>query len=127
MKNHDRDLLDDLLRDDRREATLLSGARVLRQRRLLRHARTILPLVTAGLAATAVLTRRPPPPTAAAVAAPAPAAARDVHSLSDAELLALFPKAPRAIITVKGEQMLVFTRPADAARYIGRASPDSAL
>ena len=115
MKPADRLLLDDVIGDAAREQTLRRAGRVLRRRRVLRRAAYVLPPALAAAASLLVLMR--PPVTAPAPAVVPPAA----RGLTDDQLLALFPGVPRALVTVKGEQRLVFTRPADAARYVGRA------
>ena len=117
MKKADRDLLADLLPDARREATLRLGARVLRRRRFARQLAFALPLAAAAAIAVVLRIAAPPAPS------PQTAAPATVRTLSDDQLLAMFPGTPKALIQVKGGSRLVFTRPQDAARFIGRAAP----
>lgn len=114
MKTPDRQLLDDVFSDVGRDATLRRGARVLRRRRTLRRAAIILPPLLAAAAALVVVVRPVPPETPSVKAGP--------RRLTDDQLLAMFPGVPRAIVTVNGRKQLVFPRPDDAARYIGRAA-----
>ena len=131
MKPEKRHLIHDLLdeqRDVRREATLLAGSRVLRARRWRRRAVQILATVTVlGIAAIALqqlLTPRPAvvnltvAPSVPAVPEQKPAA---VESLTDAELLAMFPDTPVVLATLNnGQKKLIFPRPGDQQRFMGR-------
>ena len=104
-----------------RTATLRAGARVLRVRRWRRRAG----LGVSGAAFVAVLVwcLQPfhPSPTMTTAVAPAPAPARpEVHELTDAELLALFPDTPVGLITVGDRKQLIFLRPGDEERFITR-------
>lgn len=117
MKTPDRNLFDDVFSDANREATLRAAAAKLRGRRIRRRIALVAPSLLAVAAALIVTVRvvAPDPETPVAVAA-------GPRALSDDQLLAMFPGVPRAIVTVNGKKRLVFPRPEDAARYIGRAA-----
>ena len=117
MKKADPDLFEDLLPDAQRATTLRLGARVLRRRRIARRMAYALPLAAAAAIAVTLL-HAPPAPQA-----PLLVAQTTVRTISDDQLLSLFPGAPKALIQVNGESRLVFTRPRDVARFIGRAAP----
>lgn len=114
MKTPDRQLFNDLFPDAQREVTLRRAARVLRRRRIVRRMAVALPPLLAAAAALVVAVRPGPPE--------APPAKPGPRALTDDQLLAMFPGVPRAIVTVNGQKRLVFPRPADAARYVGRAA-----
>jgi hypothetical protein len=117
-------LLHDLTADeDRREATLSAAAGILRRRRQWRLARQTL-LLSVLVAATLVLVgqndRRPIAAQAFQRLDPA-AAPSPVRELTDQQLLALFPNTPVGLATLpNGKKLLLFLRPADAARYVTR-------
>jgi hypothetical protein len=121
MKPEKRHLIHELLdeqRDARRQATLLAGGRVLRRRRWRRAAlRSFAGLTLLALAIFCLqqlVPRRPPSLTAVPSPSPPP-----VQSLSDAQLLALFPDTPVGLITLEnGRKRLIFPRPGDAERFI---------
>jgi hypothetical protein len=114
-----RDLFDER-RDARREATLLAGSRILRRRRLRRV--SIQAFVALAFLAAAVLSlqqllpvRRP------ILTAEPPAPVLPAQSLTDAELLALFPDTPVGLISLdNGKKRLVFLRPGDEERFVKR-------
>lgn len=123
MKPEKQRLIDELIGDESHSAsTLLAGAQILRRRRQWRVARQILALMT-FLAAVAWLVeqkkqRQPAHASPPEATRPAP---RPVHSLTDAELLALFPNTPVGLATLpNGKKLLLFLRPADAAKYVTR-------
>lgn len=128
MKPEKRNLIHDLLdeqRDARREATLLAGGRVLRARRWRRHAVQILATVTVlGLTTISLHRWLTPQPVAVniAVAPPVPEKAQPaVKSLTDAELLAMFPDTPVVLATLgNGQKKLIFPRASDEQRFVGR-------
>lgn len=122
MKPEKRQLIHDLLdsqHEARREATLSAGTRILRHRRWGRAAgQTCAIILLLAIAAVSVqrlattrapiLVTNPPPPTAP-------------QSLTDAELLALFPDTPVGLVTLEnGSRRLVFLRPSDQERFIHR-------
>jgi hypothetical protein len=43
-----------------------------------------------------------------------------VNYLSDDQLLALFPNIPVGVATVGGKKVLIFPRPGDNERFVGR-------
>jgi hypothetical protein len=124
MKPEKEELLHDLLAGDgQREATLLAATNHLRRRRHWRLARQTFLLLTL-VAATALLLetnnhgRMPGPafrPAAQLAAAPR------AQELTDEQLLALFPNTPVGLATLSnGKKLLLFLRPADAAKYVTR-------
>ena len=122
MKPEKRHLIDDLLDEEGkacREATLMVGARILRRRRWRRVA--VQSLAVAVILGIAVfLLPRPTmlrPGVLTSVAAPPV----QVRSLTDAELLALFPDTPVGLATLpNGKKRLIFPRPGDEARFLTR-------
>lgn len=105
-----RDVLDDAALSATRDAALVSGLRALRGRR---RRRTLLAGTTASLAFAALLallTQRRIASTAPAArqTASSPTPAPAVTMIDDAQLLALFPDRPAALIGPPGEQQLVF-------------------
>ena len=116
------DLLDDQ-RDARREAILLAGARVLRVRRWRRRVVQIFATVTVlGLVGISLQRMLTPEPAVVNIAAVPPAPKKPqsaVKSLTDAELLALFPDTPVVLATLgNGQKRLIFPRPGDAERFV---------
>jgi len=122
MKPEKQSLIHDLLdeqRDRRREATLLAGGRILRRRRWRRVTLPGLAVLTLLALATFLLQRSGPRPPAILTAVPSPAPA--AQSLTDAELLALFPNTPVGLLTLEnGRKRLIFPRPGDEERFIKR-------
>ena len=125
MKPEKQQLIQDLLGDEsRREATLLAGARILRRRRHWRVAtRSVaLALVAAAMVVSLeqIKSRRP----AVEISAPMslPVAVAQPRSLTDNELLALFPtNTPIALATLAdGKKRLIFPRPGDEKRFVIR-------
>ena len=123
MKPENRRLLHDVLDEERnlrREATLLAGGRILRRRRWRRVAFQAVATVTFLALATVSFQRllAPRPTTEAVVPS---ALATPAQSLTDAELLALFPDTPVGLATLEnGRKQLIFPRPGDEERYIKR-------
>jgi hypothetical protein len=120
MKPEKRHLIYDLLDEQhaaRREATLLEGGRLLRRRRWRRRVLHCVGAV-ALLAAAAFSIERfvsPRTPMRTAVSPPVSPA----QSLTDAELLALFPDTPVGLVTLdNGKKRLVFPRPGDEERFV---------
>ena len=116
-------MIHDLLGDEgRREVTLLAGARILRRRRQRRAASQVSAL--ALILAVAALwlgpdrsrqtARRVPTP----ATSPAPSGAS--QSLTDDELLALFPtNTPVGLATLAdGKKRLIFPHPGDEKRFV---------
>jgi hypothetical protein len=122
MKPEKQQLIHDLLDgESRREATLLTTAKILRRRRHWRAVgRTFALVAIAGMAVTLMqLSNRQPRPahtstTTAQSSAPFPA-----KSLTDDELLGLFPNTPVGLATLpNGKKLLLFPRPGDEARFV---------
>jgi hypothetical protein len=124
MKPEKQQLIHDLLGDnDRRAVTLLAGGRILRRRRHWRVAVRGMAMITV-LAGVAVWyegthTRKPTvlAPTEMAVS-PSPASPQP-PSLTDDQLLALFPNTPLGLATLAdGRKRLIFPRPGDEQKFI---------
>jgi hypothetical protein len=122
------EVFDETGMDECRKATLLAANRILRLRRWKRRAaQTVAAMVTATLA-TLVIQRvnslqNPGAAPVARVAVPAApfAPIPQMHRLSDDELLALFPRTPVGLVTLKdGRKRLIFPRPGDEQRCIVR-------
>jgi len=131
MKPEHRRLLHDALGEDagggRRDAILQAGGRILRRKRRVRFAARGLMGVAAVAALAFGLFRlpeliRPQGPAAtntlAAATPTAPATPTWSRSMSDEELLAIFPGTPVALAKVGDRQYLLFPRPGDEARFI---------
>ena len=122
MKPERQNLIHDLLDEHhgaRREAALFAGGRVLRRKRWGRRAcQTFAVLTVLGVAAIAFQKLNGPvPPSISSIPAPA----KPAGSLSDEELLALFPNTPVGLATMAdGKKRLVFPRPGDEARFVTR-------
>src|SRR5207244_2602352 len=120
MKPEKRSLIHDLLDerpDRRRDATLLAGGRILQRRRWRRLAVRSFAVVGI-LAITSFALHRmsaPAPPVFTAVPPPG----NQTASLTDDELLALFPNTPVGLVTfADGKKRLIFPRPGDEERFI---------
>jgi hypothetical protein len=120
MKPEKRHLIHDLLdeqREARREAALLAGGRILRRRRWRRAAARSFAAVALLAGALLCLQRQVPNRTSTVTAVPPRTA--PAQSLTDAELLALFPDTPVGLVTLEdGRKRLVFPRPGDEARFV---------
>jgi len=124
MKPEKRQLMDELLDDaSRREITLLAGAQILRRRRHWRVARRGLALALVVTAAGLWLEQKNPGQSSAQIAMPATksSAPAQAQSLTDDELLALFPDTPVALAKLpNGKKLLIFPRPGDEKKFITR-------
>ena len=127
MKPDKQRLIRDLLADDnRREATLFTGARILRRRRQWRAARrglaltAILILALVGMERIEEKTVRPAILETAAPQLQSSASAQ-AQSLTDEELLKLFPNTPVGLTTLaNGRKRLIFPRAGDEQKFITR-------
>lgn len=133
MKPEQRRLLQDALAEDagggRREAILQAGGQILRRKRRVRFvARGLMGVAAVAGVAFGVL-RLPElmqpygSATTNALAAATPTAPTTPtlsRSMSDEELLAMFPGTPVALAKVGDRQYLLFPRPGDEARFIDR-------
>ena len=123
MKPKKQQLIHDLLDgDSRREAILITGARILRRRRQWRATSRLFALMALAIVVVLVeqensrltSTHISTPP----AKPPAPFQAR---SLTDDELLALFPNTPVGLATLPdGRKLLIFPHAGDEARFITR-------
>jgi hypothetical protein len=122
MKLEKQRLIHELLDDEtRRSRPLLAGVRALRRRRFWRSARRnaawALVLAAAGLWLEQSRPRHPQQQASAPRATPS-AQARP-QSLTDDQLLALFPGTPVALATLSdGSKRLIFPRPEDEQRLV---------
>jgi hypothetical protein len=122
MKPEKRRLLDDVLGQARREATLLAGGQILRHRRWQRAGtRSLAVLAVAVLAAVAIHQKRPVQVGSQSSSAhPGPQPAQ-VQYLTDDQLLAYFPNTPIGLIkTANGRKSLIFPHPGDEEKFIIR-------
>jgi hypothetical protein len=121
MKPEKEKLIDDILdAQSRRDATLRAGANILRRRRHWRTARQTLAVMAVAALAGVFIERSylPRKSVLAPVAENKPAPAQ-AGTLTDEQLLALFPNTPVGLATLhNGKKMLIFPRPADEARYV---------
>ena len=125
MKPEKQQLIQDILGDEgRRETTLLAGTQVLRRRRQRRAVTRCLALALAVTATVLSLeqvkSRRLSVQTPSPV--PPPAATVQPRSLTDDELLAIFPtNTPVGLVTLAdGKKRLIFPRPGDEKRFVIR-------
>jgi len=122
MKPEKDQLIDDLIGgESRREATLLAGAKILRHRRYWRAVYRIFVLVTLAVAAVLVVEQgnRQPMPSQISTPQTKSSAPIQMLSLTDDELLALFPNTPVGLVTLpNGKKHLIFPRPGDEARFV---------
>ena len=118
MRPEKKQLWEVVMDEDRaahRDAVLLAGARVLRHRRWRRLAWRSFAAGVAGLAFAALLAHKSSrhAPSALALAAKPPG------SVTDAELLGMFPNTPVGLVTLKdGTKRLIFPRPGDEERFM---------
>lgn len=122
MKPEKQQLIHELLDgESRREATLLTAAKILRRRRHRHAAGQILALVAlAGIAGLLFEQKHQRPgPAQTAMPATQSSAPLQAKSLTDDELLALFPNTPVGLATLpNGKKLLLFPRPGDQARFV---------
>ena len=122
MKPEKQRLIHDLLDDEaRRDGHLLAGIRVLRRRRFWRTARhgTALALILSAAVLWLELGRPHRAPQTASAPAASPSVPDQHASLTDDQLLALFPDTPVGLATLSdGRKILIFPRPGDAKRFI---------
>ena len=117
-------LLDDtIMPAGHREALLRAGSRVLRRRRHKRIAGQCLAIALFVVAAVFFLDKRPTitttVPNAAATTVRSQTGARALNTLTDDELLSLFPKTPVGMAKLSnGQKVLIFPRPGDEKRFI---------
>ena len=124
MKLEKQQLIHDLLAaENRRETTLLAGAKILRRRRHWRVARQTFAVLALAAATGLFVEQNRQQRTLAQMSPPIakPAAPHQAQSLTDEQLLSLFPNTPVALATLpNGKKLLIFPRPGDAAKFISR-------
>lgn len=125
MKPEKQQLIQDLLDDEsRRETTLLAGGRILRRRRHWRAATRGLALALVATAAVLSLEQKKSRQSSVQTSLPAtkPTVSAQPHSLTDDELLAIFPtNTPVGLATfADGKRRLIFPRPGDEKRFVIR-------
>jgi len=120
MKPEKRHLMLDLMDEEqaaRREATFLAGGRILRRRRWRRVALRSF-AVAAVLGAVVFSIQKPAPPRVRVIAS-VPEVPAQPKSLTDEELLALFPETPVALASLEnGKKRLIFPRAGDEAKFV---------
>ena len=128
MKPEKQNLIHDLLDADhgaRRANALLAGGRVLRHRRWRRRAWQsfgVAALLGAAVASSFHGKYESQLSNLRSGMRVAPAPVKPAGSLSDEELLALFPDTPVGLATMAdGKKRLVFPRPGDEERFVSRA------
>lgn len=124
MKPEKQQLIHDLLDgESRREATLLTTAKILRRRRHRRVSWRAFALVALAGAVVMLIeqTNQRPEPAQTVMPAAKPPAPLQAKSLTDDELLGLFPNTPVGLATLpNGKKLLIFPRPGDDARFVTR-------
>lgn len=123
MKPEKQNLIHDLLEgENRREATLLAGAAILRRRRHWRTGRQVFGLIALAAVAMWCVEQTNHRQTSVQIATPAISASPlHAQSLSDDQLLGLFPDTPVGLATLpNGKKLLIFPRPGDAAKFMTR-------
>jgi len=124
MKPEKQQLIHDLLdNESRHEATLLAGAKILRHRRHWRAARQLLGLIALAGAAIWLVeqTNHRQAPVHVQIATPVAKSSEPLHaqSLTDDQLLGLFPNTPVGLATLpNGKKLLIFPRPGDEAKFV---------
>lgn len=117
-------LIHDLLDDkSRQETTLLAATNMLRRRRQWRVAWRTFALLLLATATALLVGQNRQRQTLARVSPPKdkPSAALQAQSLTDDQLLSLFPNTPVGLATLpNGKKLLIFPRPADEAKYVTR-------
>ena len=124
MKPEKQQLIHDLLDgESRRETTLLAATKILRRRRQWRVAWRSFALIM--LAATMVVlveqNRQRPPLAQISPPETKSSVPLQAQSLTDDELLSLFPNTPVGLATLpNGKKLLLFPHPGDEAKFITR-------
>jgi hypothetical protein len=122
MKPEKQQLIHELIGgESRSESTLLAATKILRRRRQWRAAQQTFALLAVLAAAILLFEQQNHRKIAAQVSPPQAKlpSPTQVHSLSDEELLALFPNTPIALATLpNGKKLLIFPRPSDQAKYV---------
>ena len=124
MKPEKQQLIHDLLAgENRRETTLLAGEKILRRRRHWRVAWRTFALIMLTAATVLLVEQSRQRPTLAQIAPPETKSSPPLQaqSLTDEQLLSLFPNTPVGLATLpNGKKLLIFPRPGDAAKFITR-------
>jgi len=111
--------LSDEERAARQDATLLAGGHLLRRRRNLRLAMRSFAVVAILAAAAFMLRTRNPSVTVTVTSNPV--LPNQPKSLTDEELLALFPNTPVALASLEnGKKRLIFPKAGDEQRFVTR-------
>ncbi len=122
MKPEKQQLIHDLLDDEcRRETVLPAGAKILRRRRHWRAARQVLALLALASAAMWLFGQNHHRQAPVQIAMPAAKTSAPLHaqSLTDDQLLGLFPNTPVALATLPdGKKLLIFPRAGDEQKFV---------
>lgn len=123
MKPEKQNLIHDLLEgESRREATLLAGSAILRRRRQWRVGRQVVGLIALAVVAMWFVEQTNHRQTLVQEVTPTKSSSPfQAQSLTDDQLLKLFPNTPVALATLpNGKKMLIFPRPGDEAKFMTR-------
>ena len=124
MNPEKQNIIHDLLGDDsRREAVLFAGGKILRRRRHWRAARQtfVFAVLMAAIVWTVEQKNQKPVSNRAAASETRSAAPFQAQSLTDKQLLDLFPDTPVGLATLpNGKKLLIFPRPGDDEKFITR-------
>lgn len=125
MNREKQQLIHDLFDDEsQRQTVLLAGNRMLRRRRHWRVAGPVLTLLMMAIIVGALWLGQKnssQSPIQASVTAAKPSTQTQARSLTDDELLALFPHTPVGLVTLSnGKKLLIFPRPGDERQFISR-------
>ena len=124
MKPEKQKLIHELLDgESRRETTLLAATNILRRRRYWRTARQTFALITLLTTAIWLVEKNNQRRMSPQISMPETksSATLQAQSLTDDELLSLFPNTPVGLATLpSGKKLLLFPRPGDEAKYITR-------
>ena len=122
MKPEKQQLIHELLDgENRREATLHAGGNILRRRRQWRVARRTFALILLATATVLLVEEKRQRPALVQISPPRmkPTTPLQAQSLTDAELLSLFPNTPVGLAKLpNGKKLLIFPRASDEAKFI---------
>jgi hypothetical protein len=124
MKPEKQELIHDLLGDEsRRETTLLAATQILRRRRHWRVAWRAFALIMLASATVLLVEQNRQRPTLVKISPPETksSAPLQTQSLTDDQLLSLFPNTPVGLATLpNGKKRLIFPHPGDEAKFVTR-------
>lgn len=121
MKPEKQNLIHDLLDDEsRRETVLIAGAKILRRRRRWHATRQVFALLILASLTMWVVEQNNHRPNPVQIASPDKSPAPlHAQSLTDDQLLGLFPNTPVGLATLpNGKKMLIFPHPGDEQKFV---------